>query len=221
MKHIVSRMSSYFPNRWPLSYRNLTKNMKTYIRRQQHKKFKHQDIKQQQKKKPPQKYRLGTISNTKLLAGLNVITSRSLVEDADLFGLLNERSKIPDHSILLTEFRIHDTTCQSPPSSSATCSTKRYKLNAIPVDFLSSNISKLALQSVIQRIESARETQNEVDDIYSTLCKLLIAEMDANIPTFDTSKRTKNALKHETLLERRTCRFVAFNARQRKGIFAF
>ena len=63
MKHIVSRMSSYFPNRWPLSYLNLTKNMKTYIRRQQHKKiFKHQDIKQ---KEPPQKYRLGTISNTK------------------------------------------------------------------------------------------------------------------------------------------------------------
>ena len=27
-----------FPNRWPLSYLNLTKNMKTYIRRQQHKK---------------------------------------------------------------------------------------------------------------------------------------------------------------------------------------
>ena len=31
--------------------------MKTHIRRQQHKKFKHQDIKQ---KEPPQKYRLGT-----------------------------------------------------------------------------------------------------------------------------------------------------------------
>ena len=66
---IVSRMGSYFPNRWPLSYLNLTKNIKTYIRRQQHKKnFKHQDIKQ---KEPPQKYRLGTINNTKLLAGLN------------------------------------------------------------------------------------------------------------------------------------------------------
>ena len=42
--------------------------MKTYIRRQQQKKNKHQDIKQ---KEPPQEYRLGTISNTKLLAGLN------------------------------------------------------------------------------------------------------------------------------------------------------
>ena len=42
--------------------------MKTHIRRQQHKNLKHQDIKQ---KEPPQKYRLGTISNTQLLAGLN------------------------------------------------------------------------------------------------------------------------------------------------------
>ena len=59
MKHIVSRMTCYFPNRWPLSYLNLTKTMKTHIRRQQHKNnFKHQDIKQ---KEPPQKYRLGTI----------------------------------------------------------------------------------------------------------------------------------------------------------------
>ena len=39
--------------RWPLSYLNLTKNTKTYIRRQQHKNFKHQDIKQ---KEPPQMF---------------------------------------------------------------------------------------------------------------------------------------------------------------------
>ena len=56
-------MSSYFPNSWTLSYLNLTKNMKTYIRSQQHKAIK--------QKEPPQKYRLGTISNIKLLADLN------------------------------------------------------------------------------------------------------------------------------------------------------
>ena len=41
--------------------------MKTYIRRQQLKNIKHQDMKQ---KEPPQKYRLGTIINKTLLAGL-------------------------------------------------------------------------------------------------------------------------------------------------------
>ena len=77
IKNIVSRMSSYFPNRWPLSYLNLIKNMKTYIRCQQHKKN-YNTIKQ---KEQPRKYRLGTISNTKLLAGLNrfyrILTSPS------------------------------------------------------------------------------------------------------------------------------------------------
>ena len=62
-------MSSYFPNRWPLSYLNLTKkyeNIHKALTAQFF--FKHQDIKQ---KEPPQKYRLGTISSKKLLAGLN------------------------------------------------------------------------------------------------------------------------------------------------------
>ena len=48
--------------------------MKTHIRRQQHKNVKHQDTKQ---KEPPQKYRLGTISNTKLLAVAVVVAEFS------------------------------------------------------------------------------------------------------------------------------------------------
>ena len=76
-------MSSYFPNRWPLRYLNLTKTMKTHIRRQQHNFcLKHKDIKQ---KEPPQKYRLGTISNTKLLAGLNQFYRRQTTTEVSLF----------------------------------------------------------------------------------------------------------------------------------------
>ena len=60
--------------------------MKTHIRRQQHKKkLKHQDIKQ---KEPPQKYRLGTISNTKLLAGLNQFYRRQTSPSASAVVLL-------------------------------------------------------------------------------------------------------------------------------------
>ena len=55
MKHIVSRMSSYFPNRWPLSYLNLTKKYENIHKAPTAQKiFIHQDIKQ---KEPPQKYR--------------------------------------------------------------------------------------------------------------------------------------------------------------------
>ena len=67
--------------------------MKTYIRRQQHKKFKHQDIKQ---KEPPQKYRLGTISNTKLLAGLNFMvtwfTNLRNLKELMIFRFSSEKS---------------------------------------------------------------------------------------------------------------------------------
>ena len=62
----------------------LTENMKSYIRRQQHKNFKHQDIKQ---KELPQKYRLGTISNKNLLAGLNGLYMAINLDDP--FVMLN------------------------------------------------------------------------------------------------------------------------------------
>ena len=77
-------MSSYFPNRWPLSYLNLTKNMKTHIRRQQHKNFKHQDIKQ---KEPPQKYRLGTISKFGFKMNTRVICAQTVADDMLLMAL--------------------------------------------------------------------------------------------------------------------------------------
>ena len=52
-----------FPNRQPLSYLNLTQNIKAYIRLKQHK-ILLQNVKQIE---PEQKYRLGRISDIKLL----------------------------------------------------------------------------------------------------------------------------------------------------------
>ena len=61
--------------------------MKTHIRRQQHKNFKHQNIKQ---KEPPQKYRLGTISNIKKLAGLNRFYMAITSPSAHVVGKVRE-----------------------------------------------------------------------------------------------------------------------------------
>ena len=89
-------MGSYFPNRWPLSYLNLTKNMKTYIRRQQHKKFKHQDIKRKNHHRS-----LGTISNIKLVAGLNRFYRYLTSPSASVFLC----SKLPDSSHIISDNR--------------------------------------------------------------------------------------------------------------------
>lgn len=56
-------------------------------------------------------------------------------------------------------------------------------------------MSKLALQYIIQKIESARETQTEIDNIYTNLCDVIIAEMDNLIPCFDTIKKTNQRFK--------------------------
>ena len=66
LRYLYQKLSEQlFPKRRPLSYPNLTKNMKTYIRLKQQKN-RLQNTKQLE---PPQKYRLGTISNMKLLGG--------------------------------------------------------------------------------------------------------------------------------------------------------
>ena len=97
-----------------------------------------------------------------------VLTSRSIIEDANLFPHLGERSKVPDHSALTVEFRtLHSAQNLEGNSAHTGClnGAKRYKLRSIPNEFLSSDLSKLALQNIIGRTESARETQNEINNI--------------------------------------------------------
>ena len=79
-----------------------------------------------------------------------VRTARSIIEDGNLSGLLGERSKAPDHSALIAEFQTsHICTDNYDTHNEEASDRKRYKLKAIPRDFLSSNISRLALQDII------------------------------------------------------------------------
>ena len=105
--------------------------------------------------------------------------------------MLGERSKPPDHSALITEFRTsHILVDKSEPESDSGFDRKCYKLKSIPRDFMTSDTSKRALQNIISKIESARETQTETDNIYTGLCDAIISEMDRCIPLFDTSNKT-------------------------------
>ena len=79
-----------------------------------------------------------------------VRTARLIIEDGNLSGLLGERSKAPDHSALIAEFQTsHICTDNYDTHNEDASDRKRYKLKAIPRDFLSSNISRLALQDII------------------------------------------------------------------------
>ncbi|CAG2236293.1 unnamed protein product [Mytilus edulis] len=73
----------------------------------------------------------------KLIESFQVITARSIVENFNLFEFLGERSKVPDHSVILTEFKTYEEANESYQVTSSL--PKRYKLNSIPNDFLAKN----------------------------------------------------------------------------------
>ena len=123
-----------------------------------------------------------------------VISSNSLVEKHNLHNLLCNQSKVPDHSFICTAF---DTGVASVISDgkTGTCDNQysecpKFKLNRIPDDFMDSELSRLAILDIIQKIESARETQTNIDSIYEELCSVILNEMNDKIPKYDTSRST-------------------------------
>ncbi|CAG2190911.1 HMGCR [Mytilus edulis] len=115
------------------------------------------------------------------LVSFEVITTCSIVEQSNLFSLLGERSKVPDHSVLTTEFKTNCTYSTKSQVPQECVENKRYKLKSIPNDLFASDLSKIALQSIITQIERTRKTQTHIDEIYSKLCDIIIDEMN---PTF-------------------------------------
>ena len=101
---------------------------------------------------------------------------------------------IPDHSLLLLEV----TTCQysngdarSTHDKSATRGIhsspyfndnhvfyKRFKIDSVPDDFCGSEMSKLAILSLIDRLEADMDSQHQIDAIYSDICSLYHTELN-------------------------------------------
>ena len=85
----------------------------------------------------------------------NVISSNSLVEKHNLQNLLGNRSKVPDHSFICTEFDtgicsfINASDTGSSDKQYSTC--PKFKLNRIPDDFMDSELSRLAIINIIRK----------------------------------------------------------------------
>ena len=60
---------------------------------------------------------------------------------------------------------------------------------------MNSNISRAAFLELITRIELCRETQNNVDLIYDSLCDTLIREMNDSVPYFYCTKPVRKRFK--------------------------
>lgn len=125
-----------------------------------------------------------------------VITVQELTAEHDLQGLLGERSRLPDHSALVTEFHCTDYYHTVNDSVRINTSQKvRFKLKCIPVNFMENERAAVAITAIITQIESARETQNDIDAINKNLCDVILNEMVQSIPTYNSTKRTNRRRK--------------------------
>lgn len=85
-----------------------------------------------------------------------VLTCWSIVEQYNLFSLVGVRCKVHIHSVLLTKF---NSSCDpSTKREDAACHNKSYKLKQTLNDFFSSDLTTIAIQTLISRIKTARET---------------------------------------------------------------
>ena len=126
----------------------------------------------------------------------NVVTVQEITDQFALHGLLGERSRLPDHSVLLAEFECDISSTQVNLDAKQSSNDVRYKTKNIPPDFMSSEISRIALINIITRIESTRETQEDIDSIYTDFLTSITNEMSDKLPKYrskSTAKRHKNA----------------------------
>ncbi len=122
-----------------------------------------------------------------------VITIQSIIDDHSLHGLLGQRSRPPDHSVLIARVYVNSTyrAANTDTGHITTDSQPKYKLNNIPSNFMSSDISRRSLVEIISLIESSRETQHEIDNIYSKLCDSIVTELESTVPRYEVVRSIK------------------------------
>ena len=60
---------------------------------------------------------------------------------------------------------------------------------------MSSETAKLAISNLISRIQSARETQTEMDSVYENLCSIIKTELHNTVPLLGATRLTNKRLR--------------------------
>ena len=139
----------------------------------------------------------------------SVQTISDLIEKYNLHGLICERCKPPDHSILSVYFSplldtstIHDmeSRTQSENVNNNTherYNCRRYRFDVVPEMYMASDTWKTAINNMIDMFISLQGHQAEIDMAYNEFCKLLTTEMDCYLKYSDASKSTRKKYKNK------------------------
>ena len=127
-----------------------------------------------------------------------VITANQMVEVIGCMDLIGERSRVPDHSLLIMDFTVGYGTkidVDLGRKSDQVNQRKRGVSRKLPNDFLCSNIGSNTLTDLVDRQQACFSTQERLDSWYGDLCDLVHKEMRKGSQDKPYPPRTKT-IKH-------------------------
>lgn len=132
----------------------------------------------------------------KLCSNFNVTSCLDIMEKEGLQTLINRRCHFPDQVCLTVELSVdipHGEIIgtNSHQNTNVTAGHRKYNMNKMRGDFMTSNICRQAMLILIDKIECNREEQAEIDKIYNEFTNNVITEMNNSNPNYDTSYKTK------------------------------
>lgn len=113
---------------------------------------------------------------------------RYILDIFDPHGYLAERHRLSNHSAMAeikTTFRRN---IVQRELSEEGISQPRFKLSRIPNYFMYNYLNRLAIVNIIMQIELF---QDQIYTVYSNLCEVIISEMRAKIPMYDSTDATR------------------------------
>ena len=137
-----------------------------------------------------------------------VLTMSDAIQNIGPEGVSRSPTSISDHSLLIMYIATRDTTFPGgsghghgprvPPGSNTNSNSTenanlppRFRIQEVPDDFLQSDESRAKLISLIDEIENSRNTQVEINGIYSKLKNMYIDEMTTHFRTVNTTPMAK------------------------------
>ena len=134
-----------------------------------------------------------------------VSATSDVISSLSLQSLISTNCRPPDHSLLTLTYNImhpdldpqptHQTT-EGSATQNATAGRKRYDLDRISSDFMSTPMWGHVCQSLISRIERMEINQNSCDSLYDLMVKDVFIEMDKHIDYRNQSKRSRKLFKN-------------------------
>ncbi len=91
---------------------------------------------------------------------------------------VDEKCRLPDHSLLLLTFKMHVPIEMYSPEVDTEVKVIKKRSTIFPDNFLFSNMSRLALVELINKVEECEKTQTNIDKWYGLFCDITDREIN-------------------------------------------